>query len=149
MCRESYSFDVSKKSSIHGLNRGSKKKNSLMSHSSSTIWIHYTWTTWEEQPLITPANRKKIYQYLHQEFTSCGCIVRIINGPPGSVECLFLLNPKKSLDDIIKMVKGSTSHHISQEDLTPGKFAWQKSYEANGVSESLLRKVFREIKKLK
>jgi len=97
-----------------------------MAHSSTFIWIHSDWTTYEKAPLITRENKKKIYQYLFQEFTSCGCIVRVINGSPDEVQCLFLFNPKKSLDDIIKSVKGATSHRINQENLIPGKFAGKK-----------------------
>jgi REP element-mobilizing transposase RayT len=120
-----------------------------MAHSSTTIWILSNWTTWEKTPLITHKIKNRIHKYIFQEFTSSGCLVRIINGLPDEVQCLFLLNPKKSLDDIIKMVKGATSHRINQENLTSEKFAWQKSYNASSVSEKLLEKVSREIDKLK
>lgn len=120
-----------------------------MPHSSTSIWIHANWTTWEKLLLITPTIKDRIYKYIFQEFISCGCIVKIINGPPNEVHCLFLLNPKKSLDEIMKMVKGATSHRINQENITPGKFTWQKGYNAVSVSEPQLEKVVRKINKMK
>ena len=120
-----------------------------MPHSSTTIWIYANWTTWNKLPLITHHNNDKIHQYIFQEFISCGCTVRIIHGPPDSVHCLFQLNSKKSLDETIKMVKGASSHHINQENLTTEKFAWQKGYNAVSVSESQLEKLIRNIKIIK
>ena len=119
-----------------------------MPHSSTSIWIHASWTTWQKLPLITPGIKDRIYKYIFQEFISCGCIAKFINGPPNEVHCLFLMNPKKSSDEIVKMVKGATSHRINQEDLAPEKFAWQKGYNAASVCESQLEKIIRKISKM-
>jgi len=58
---------------------------------------------------------------------------------------LFLLNPQRGVADIIKQVKGSTSHYINEQDLIKEKFAWQTGYAAYSVSESVLEKVFNYI----
>ncbi len=64
---------------------------------------------------------------------------------PDHVHCLFLLNAQKSIAEIIKQVKGSTSHWINEQNSIPEKFAWQTGYAAYAVSESLLEKVYRYI----
>ena len=79
---------------------------------------------------------------MRSEFIDSGCPVRIINGMPDHVHCLFLLNPQKSLVEIIKQVKGSSSHTINQQELIKAKFSWQTGYAAYSVSESILEKVF-------
>ena len=78
-----------------------------------------------------------------------GCPVKIINGMPDHVHCLFLLNGQKSIADVIKQVKGSTSHWVNEQNLISEKFAWQTGYGAFSVSESQLSKVFQYIRNQK
>lgn len=68
---------------------------------------------------------------------------------PDHVHCLFLLSPKKSIADVIKQIKGSSSHFINQSHLVPEKFAWQTGYAAYSVSESVVERVFQYIQKQK
>ena len=72
------------------------------------------------------------------KFIELGCPVRIINGMGDHVHCLFLLNPKRSMADIIKNVKGSTSHFINHFIKPEEKFEWQHGYGSSSISESEL-----------
>lgn len=63
--------------------------------------------------------------------------------------CLFLLNPQKSISDVIKQVKGSSYHYVNQQNLITDKFAWQTGYAAYSVSESIVEKVFQYIQNQK
>jgi len=65
---------------------------------------------------------------------------------PDHIHCLFLLSPTKSIAEIIKQIKGSSSHYLNEEKHLPDKFAWQTGYAAYSVSESVLEKVYRYIK---
>lgn len=116
-----------------------------MPHSFNRIWIHGIWSTKERYPLIQPAIEKKIYEYMSSQFIESGCPVRVINGMPDHVHCLFLLHPQKAITEIIKQVKGSTSHWINGQNLIKEKFSWQTGYAAYSVSESVLEKVFQYI----
>ena len=58
-----------------------------------------------------------MYHYIREELIELGCPVRIINGMPDHVHALFLLNPQKSIVDVIKQIKGSSSHSINGENL--------------------------------
>ncbi|MBC7912850.1 MAG: IS200/IS605 family transposase [Pyrinomonadaceae bacterium] len=113
-----------------------------MSHSLHKIWIHAIWATKERQPWIISSVEKSMYDYMYKQFVECGCPVRIINGMPDHVHCLFLLNPQKSIAEVIKQVKGSTAHWVNKSDLTLDKFSWQTGYAAYSVSESQLEKVY-------
>lgn len=68
---------------------------------------------------------------------------------PDHVHALFLLNPLKSISEVIKQVKGSSSHSINGVDLMLEKFAWQSGYAAYSVSESQVEKVYTYIKNQK
>ncbi|MBL0310223.1 MAG: IS200/IS605 family transposase [Bacteroidetes bacterium] len=120
-----------------------------MPHSYNKIWIHAIWSTKERQPFIHSYAEVKIYDYLKQQFIESGCPVRIINGMPDHVHCLFLLNPQKSIAEVIKQVKGSSSHFISKNNLIPEKFSWQTGYASYSVSESVLERVYQYIKNQK
>ena len=117
-----------------------------MSHSYNKIWIHAIWATKFRTSLIDFSIEKQVHDYIREELIDLGCPVRIINGMPDHIHVLFLLNPQKSIADIIKQVKGSSSHSINGVDLILEKFAWQTGYAAYSVSESQVEKVYNYIK---
>ena len=117
-----------------------------MPHSFIKIWIHAIWATKERAPLVKPSVESNIYEYMRSQFIELGCPVRIINGMPVHVHCLFQLSREKSIADVIKQVKGSSSHYVNEQNLIVEKFAWQTGYAAYSVCESQLEKVFQYIK---
>lgn len=120
-----------------------------MSHSLTKIWIHAIWGTKERAQLIRPEIEQMLYQYISEELTEIGCKPKIINGMPDHIHCLFLLSQQRSIADVVKQIKGTSSHLINQTDLIPEKFAWQTGYAAYSVSESIVNKVFNYIKNQK
>lgn len=120
-----------------------------MSHSLNKIWIHAIWATKERRSLINLSIEKKVYQFIKEQFLEQGCPLRVMNGMPDHIHCLFLLNPQKSVAEVIKQVKGSSSHFINQADLIDQKFAWQTGYAAYSVSESVVDRVYRYIEQQK
>ena len=120
-----------------------------MPHSYNQIWIHAIWSTKVRLPLIHKAVEKTIHHYLTDQLRELGCPVRIVNGMPDHIHVLFLLSPQKSIADVIKQIKGSSSHYINANNLIDHKFAWQTGYAAYSVSESVVDKVFQYIKNQK
>ena len=120
-----------------------------MPHSFNKIWIHAIWSTKQRIPLIHSSVENKIYQCIASQLKEQGCSVRIINGMPDHIHCLFLLSPQKSIAEVIKQIKGSSSHFINQNNIIQEKFAWQTGYAAYSVSESGVEKVFKYIKNQK
>jgi putative transposase len=120
-----------------------------MPHSYNKIWIHAIWATKDRIPMINQNIEQKIHLYISEQLREQGCPVRIINGMPDHIHCLFLLNAQKSIAEIIKQIKGSSSHFINQNDLIEDKFAWQTGYAAYSVSESVVEKVYQYIKNQK
>ena len=118
-----------------------------MPHAYNKIWIHAIWATKHRTPSIQADIENSIHQFISEQLQGQGCPVRIINGMPDHMHCLFLLNQKKSIAQVIKQIKGSGSHYINQNNLTVEKFSWQTGYAAYSVSASEVEKVFRYIKK--
>ena len=120
-----------------------------MPHSFNKIWIHAIWATKERKPLINGNIEQKIYQFILEQLREQGCPVRIINGMPDHIHCLFLLNSQKSIAEVIKQIKGSSSYFVNQNNLISEKFAWQTGYAAYSVSQSVVEKVYVYIKNQK
>ncbi|MET3028864.1 IS200/IS605 family transposase [Flavobacterium sp. UW10123] len=120
-----------------------------MSQSFTKLWIHVIWATKNRQELIDFSIEKNLYDYIWQELTELGCPVRIINGMPDHVHVLFLQNPQKTITDIVKQIKGSSSHFMNRGEFILEKFAWQTGFGAFSVSESQLNAVYNYIKNQK
>lgn len=120
-----------------------------MSHSYTKFWVHAIWATKNRQELIDSSIENKVYNYIRDELIEIGCPVRIINGTSDHVHALFLFNPRKTISEIIKQIKGSSSHSINKADIILEKFAWQTGFAAFSVSESQLNAVYNYIKNQK
>lgn len=117
-----------------------------MTHSFVKIWVHAIFGTKSGNPLILPEIKTQIHQILTSELHETGCSLLGINGMPDHVHVLFLLQAQKNIAEVIKHIKGSSSHKINQENLTKDKFSWQVGYGAFSVSESAIKKVQQYIK---
>jgi len=108
-----------------------------MPHSLTKIWIHAILGTKYREPLIPLRIADDIYchikKHLEDDFH---CRVRSINGTADHIHILFLLDAKYSLKDIMKNVKGESSHWINHKNIQRNKFEWQVGYGAFSVSES-------------
>ena len=134
------------KEAIQLQNRFKSLKCDAMAHSFSKIWIHAIWATKKRMPMISNSVEKKFHNEIEKQLHEQGCFVKIINGMPDHIHCLFVMSPQKSIAEIIKQVKGSSSYFINQNNLIPEKFSWQTGYAAYSVSESIVEKVFLYIK---
>jgi REP element-mobilizing transposase RayT len=108
-----------------------------MSHSLTKIWIHAVFGTKYGKPLIAPRNANELFYHIKKHLEDdFNCKVGNINGTVDHVHILFLLNPNYTIKDIVKNVKGESSHWVNQKDIFKIKFAWQVGYGAFSVSES-------------
>ena len=82
---------------------------------------------------------------MRRQFEDMGCSVKVINGMPDHVHCLFIMNRNKSIAEVIKQVKGSTAYYINQNNLGEEYFSWQRGYGAFSVSETLVERVSKYI----
>lgn len=109
------------------------------------LWIHVIFSTKDRRPLIADSAMENIYDCMKDELNNTGCFVKIINGTTDHVHCLFRQNPNRSIAEVVKNLKGISSHWINQNNIVPLKFSWQSGYGVFSVSESQLEKVYRYI----
>lgn len=121
-----------------------------MTHSLTKIWIHTVFGTKNFEPMISPDLENNLYSHVHEhlekDFESP---VFAINGMSDHLHILFLISPNYSVKDILKNIKGESSHWVNQGNLTKIKFAWQTGYGAFSVSESNVPIVTRYIQNQK
>ena len=120
-----------------------------MSHAHFIFWVHAVFTTKNRQKIINLDLEEVLYPFLYDEFREIGCKLKIVNGLSDHIHCLFLLDSKKSFSEVIKQIKGSSSHYINQNNFIFEKFAWQKGYAAFSISESAVDIVYQYIKNQK
>ncbi len=113
-----------------------------MSHSLTKIWIHLVFGTKNRMPLIKDSFEIELYKHIKKligvDFESR---VEIINGTADHIHILLLQSANYSMSDIVKNIKGNSSHWINQNAFTNFKFAWQTGYGAFSVSESKMADV--------
>ena len=117
-----------------------------MSHSLTKIWIHAVFGTKDHTPLIKNEFAKQLHAHIKSSLEKdFGCPVKAINGINNYLHLLFLLNPNYSIKDILKNIKGESSHWVNQNNFLNAKFAWHVGYGAFSVSNSGVRIVERYI----
>jgi REP element-mobilizing transposase RayT len=120
-----------------------------MSHSLSNIWIHSVWATKNRYPFITNDIETILYEQIKKEFSFLKCPLLIINGIEDHVHILYKLHPEKANSNIIKHIKGCSSHWVNEQQLMRDLFSWQVGYASFSVSENALGRVEDYIKNQK
>jgi REP element-mobilizing transposase RayT len=69
------------------------------------------------------------------------CYVKAIGGTNDHIHMLITIDPTKSISEVAKVLKGSSSHYINEMKVTPKHFEWQTGYGAFSVSQSSVSKV--------
>jgi REP element-mobilizing transposase RayT len=106
------------------------------------IWIHAILTTKGSRQLITAPLETRLHNFLHDQLLEMACPVRIMNGMPDHIHILFLQHPSRSMRDIIKKIKSTSSLWINHNKLCIQKFSWHTGYASFSVSESQVQRVF-------
>ena len=95
-----------------------------------SVWrtyYHLVWATSDRTPLITDRIRVELYDYIQAKAKSLDCPVHGIGGIEDHMHLLISIPPKLAIAQVVKRIKGSSSHHINQTFLNQ-TFAWQREY---------------------
>ena len=105
------------------------------------LYLHAVWATWDRLPLITPDIQKNIYGAIIKHCEELRCTLIAVGGVEDHIHLLTGLPPTLSVSNLIKNIKGSSSHLVTH-DIKPGEFfKWQGSYGAFTVSYDGIDKV--------
>ncbi|MEQ8537059.1 MAG: IS200/IS605 family transposase [Coleofasciculus sp. D1-CHI-01] len=105
------------------------------------LYLHCVWATWDRLPLLTSDIQEAVYAAIIGECQQLKCTVIALGGIEDHVHLLISFLPTIAVSDLIKQVKGSSSHLVTHE-IKPGEFfKWQGSYGAFTVSHNNLDQV--------
>lgn len=99
------------------------------------LYYHLVWGTKNRQPLITSAIENHLYSYLIHKGSELGVFVYQINGWIDHIHLVVAIPPKLSIADVVKNLKGASSHFINDRQFLEGHFQWQRGYGVLSLGE--------------
>jgi putative transposase len=112
-----------------------------MLHSYTKIYLHLIWSTKNREPYLTVDARPKAFEHLIQNAREKGIYVECMNIQIDHIHLLVNLPSDQKIDDVVKLLKGESSHWINSENIIKSKFSWQRGYGAFSVSPSHIEAV--------
>ncbi len=105
------------------------------------VWLHFVWSTKDRHPYLTDEVRSKVFDHIRENARVKNIHIDFINGWVDHVHCLISLASNQTIEDIMKLIKGESSHWVNKNKLTKLRFEWQDEYFVASVSESNLSAV--------
>jgi REP element-mobilizing transposase RayT len=107
-----------------------------MPRSHTKIYFHIVFGTKLRFPYIVPALREDLYGLLGGIVQKHGWTSLAIGGMPDHVHLLVRSHTWLSIPDLVKSLKGSSSHWINHSGKLQEHFGWQEGYGVFSVSPS-------------
>ncbi len=115
-------------------------------HSYSKCWLHLIWATLNREHFLADKEiQKKVSDYLFEYCATKNIYIKKNHVNSEHVHVLIDLPTHLSIEELMHLFKGSSSHWINQNRLCMNKFNWSRGYAALSVSESALEKVLKYI----
>ena len=111
------------------------------------LFYHLVWTTKNREPLINDEVEPILFKLLKREARQLGLPFFEVNGTADHIHVLTAIPPKLRISDVVKQLKGATSHYVTQRLGIP--FSWQRGYGIVGVAEKAVPQVERYVKEQK
>ena len=109
------------------------------------LYIHFIFSTYERQKLISEKNRDRIEKYITGIVNNNSCKLYAIYVNPEHMHFLVSRSPEISEEQLATLVADSSERFINENKLCKGKFSWQRSASAYSVSKSDIDKVCKYI----
>jgi putative transposase len=110
-------------------------------HSYSRCWIHLIWGTLNREKLLNKQAAARLSRYLTEYADTKGVYMKVNYVNADHVPTLVDLPTNLSIEELIQLLKGSSSHWVNANNLLAGKFGWGRGYGAFSVSESNVAQV--------
>lgn len=107
-----------------------------MAQSFSQILFHIVFSTKARQSSITPDVRPRLYDYMGGIIRQQRGVLYAIGGMPDHVHLLIRWRTDEAVSDVMRRVKGASSHWVHETFPARTAFAWQAGYAAFSVSKS-------------
>jgi REP-associated tyrosine transposase len=114
-------------------------------HSYSRCWIHLIWATLNRDRVLNKKAAAGLSRYLLEYAEEQGVYMKINFVNPDHVHALIDVPTGLSIEKVVQLLKGSSSHWVNSNELLKGKFACARGYGAFSVSHSNVDLVARYI----
>ena len=114
-------------------------------HSYSRCWLHLTWATLRREPMLPKPAALRASDFLYDYAKSKGIHMETNYVNSDHTHAVIDLPTKLSIEEVLKLLKGASSHWINEQKMIRGKFNWGRGYGAFSVSHSNLETVIRYV----
>ena len=95
----------------------------------SEIFLHFVWRTKEDMPFITPAVRPALYDFLTRRVAASDHLtLESLGGTHDHIHLCLEVSPNIAPADVVKDLKGASSHHVNHLVPRIGQLYWQHGY---------------------
>ena len=98
-------------------------------------YYHLTWSTKNRLPLIKPSFEAALFGYILRKAAQLEVYVYAINGTENHIHAIVSIPPKYCVSEVVKLIKGASSHYVNHSIHPTDQFAWQQGYGCLTVSE--------------
>jgi putative transposase len=116
-----------------------------MSNTYTQLYIHFVFAVKYRKAVIDEEWEDRLQKYITGIVQNNGHKLLAINTIPDHLHLFAGLNPKQSISDLMKLVKGDSSEFINKEGFTKRKFHWQDGYGAFSNSRTQIDGVVKYI----
>ena len=113
----------------------------MSTHSYSRLWIHLIWGTLGREPMLDKRAAALASTNLTNYAREKNIYMKINFFNADHTHALIDLPTDKSIEQVVQLLKGSSSHWVNEQKLVKGRFAWGRGYGAFSVSHSDVERV--------
>ncbi len=116
-----------------------------MPNTYTQLYIHFVFAVKYRKAVIQEEWEARLQKYITGVVQNNGHKLLAINNMPDHLHLFVGLNPKQSISDLMRLVKGDSSEFINSERFTKRKFQWQDGYGAFSNSRTQIDAVVKYI----
>jgi len=116
-----------------------------MANTYTQLHIHCVFAVKFRNAIIQPLWEERLHKYVTGIVQKNGHKMLSINSVPDHLHLFVGLNPKQSIADMMRFVKGDSSEFINVQNFTKRKFNWQEGYGAFSNSHTQIDGVVKYI----
>ena len=117
----------------------------MSTHSYSRCWLHLIWETLRREPMLDKRAAARVSVNLSEYALEKGIYMKINYFNVDHTHTLIDLPTNLTIENVVHLFKGSSSHWINQHRLIKGRFSWGRGYGAFSVSHSDVGRVAKYI----
>jgi REP element-mobilizing transposase RayT len=113
----------------------------VSTHSYSRCWLHLIWKTLRREPMLDKRAAARASASLSEYSHEKGIYMKINYFNADHTPALIDLPTNLSIEQVIQLLKGSSSHWMNQNHLVKGRFAWGRATELSRSRSRTLAKL--------